>query len=64
MDKEYALKIVLANAICCSHSQEITCEMCPLYDKNIAANEDNTDPCRDSLKLDEKIVEAIKVLSR
>lgn len=63
MDKEYAVKILLAEAICCSNSQEITCEICPFYVKEIANNEDNISSCAESFRLDDKIVEAIKILT-
>lgn len=61
MDKKYAENVLLANAICSTHEDGITCELCPFYDEKIAENEDNVDPCHD-FDMENEIIEAIKTL--
>jgi hypothetical protein len=62
MDRKYAEKVLLANAICCTHEEGITCNLCPFYDSKLAENEDNVDPCS-YFDMEKELIEAIKVLT-
>lgn len=55
MDKDQALKVLIANVVCSRSQEDLTCKDCPLFDENREGKE-----C-ESFN-DEDLTQAVKIL--